>query len=119
MPCTYTGSLEGDHIMAMEEELKRKRKKARKVKEELDSLTRMLCRTCEILEGLGHVAKIAWPSDVATWWEKHKSIDEKRIQEEKRQKAAEERAAKVAAAKKIVAEKKEYVRLHKKYGGKK
>jgi hypothetical protein len=63
MPCTLTGSREGDLRFYLEESNK-------KVTEIAD----MLCKTCKILED----NEIKMPTKIAAWWKKHKEIDKKR-----------------------------------------
>lgn len=66
MPCTYTGSLNGDAIHFLKQD------KEQLSKEVLD-LTQMLCLMCKKSEKEG--TKI--PKRVAKWWKKHKEQDEK------------------------------------------
>lgn len=66
MPCTITGSLDGDRIYALEQDRE-------KLREEILDLTQMLCAVCKRCEKEG--API--PKRVKAWWKKHKAQDEK------------------------------------------
>jgi len=62
MPCTYTGSLEGDALLG--------------AREELDELTRLLCEAMTVIEyqiPKGHISDELW-----AWWKHHKAADKKR-----------------------------------------
>jgi hypothetical protein len=69
MPCTFTGTLEGDAAL--------------RAREELDRQTDRLCRMCRRIEALGHDLTTIDP-DVAEWWAKHKKEDIARGQTQKR-----------------------------------
>jgi hypothetical protein len=62
MPCTFTGSLQGDHLLL--------------TKEALDKMTDKLCRTCQKAEDGGWLDQL--DDDVKKWWKKHKREDAKR-----------------------------------------
>lgn len=64
MPCYYTGTAEGDARLAAQERLTREEQK----------FTRMLCKTCQVLEENG----IEIPKGIKKWWKKHKKQDKKR-----------------------------------------
>lgn len=70
MPCTITGSFEGDRALFAQEDRDKAQKEAIKV-------TRLLCKLMKDLESNGinmeHISK-----DVMKWWKKHKEIDKKR-----------------------------------------
>lgn len=66
MPCTQTGSLEGDAKLLLEEELRGQTNTVTK-------LAQMLCTTCKILEK----NQIEIPKGVRNWWKKHKVQDGK------------------------------------------
>ena len=80
MPCTYTGSLEGDRALLAEESSKT-------AKSELDRITSYLCAVCNYLEFTGssseaeeflaeaaankHLPK----HSITDWWQDHKLSD--------------------------------------------
>lgn len=66
MPCTLTGSLEGDEKLLLEEELRGQTNTVTK-------LAQMLCSTCKTLEK----NQIEIPKGVRRWWKEHKVQDEK------------------------------------------
>jgi hypothetical protein len=66
MPCTRTGSLDGDHILSLEEDLE-------SVQAEALSLTQMLCAVCRRCEERG----VPIPKSAAAWWRKHKAQDDR------------------------------------------
>lgn len=57
MPCTLTGSLEGDELLAYEHHAK--------------TMAAMLCAALTQIE----THKLPIPSLCAHWWERHKAID--------------------------------------------
>lgn len=61
MPCTVTGSLEGDRALAHSE-----------AQEEATKVTQLLCKLCKIVENSDG---LILPRDVSKWWESHKKID--------------------------------------------
>lgn len=72
MPCTYTGSLEGDREMAM--------------RESLDARERMLCALCRRLEtelGAAEAGRIMAAAErmadgsapIVDWWVRHREAD--------------------------------------------
>jgi hypothetical protein len=65
MPCTYTGSLEGDARLAADE-----------ARTALTNVTAMLCSVCQKAEKAGRPDLLS--PKVASWWKKHKKVDEKR-----------------------------------------
>jgi hypothetical protein len=69
MPCTYTGSLEGDARLAASEALAKKTSTLTKV-------TQMLCATCTKAEKAGRLDLLSPKTQV--WWKKHKKQDAKR-----------------------------------------
>lgn len=74
MPCTQTGSLEGDQIMSLKEELS-----------EATKLTQYLCAVMKILEDINpHFVADSLPTEVVIWWDIHKKIDAKTAAREKR-----------------------------------
>jgi hypothetical protein len=94
MPCTFTGSFEGDRALAAEEY-------AAELKKELDLTTRLLCSTMKILHNpspypehaqtlRGDVLAIEGMTD---WWEEHQKRDrEKAVRRERYLRAKEARA---------------------------
>jgi len=68
MPCTITGSLEGDAALFAKESLDKCRIRAQK-------LNRLLCMLCRDVENR---AEHPLPSQVAKWWKRHKEIDLRR-----------------------------------------
>lgn len=84
MPCTQTGSLEGDAALAAREGLK-------KCSEKNTRLTQLLCMAMTyILGGCGKKPAVNPPKELQEWWSEHQKIDrdrrvrERRIDEEKR-----------------------------------
>ena len=69
MPCTITGSFEGDRALFAEEDLEKAQKKNLK-------LTQFLCETCQILENMGYKGFVN--PKLEKWWKKHKNQDGKR-----------------------------------------
>ena len=74
MPCTYTGSFEGDQLFS--------------ANEELDRLTLYLCAVCAHLEksDLSHLILAAGscadgvsPNEIHDWWAEHKQADAERM----------------------------------------
>jgi hypothetical protein len=68
MPCTYTGSLEGDRALAAEEE-------ADKLADIITTLTQMLCSVCRAVEEIGR--EDIFDPLVEGWWQDHQLVDEK------------------------------------------
>jgi len=66
MPCTQTGSLDGDRILGLEEDIEEVQANALK-------LTQMLCAMCKRCEEYG----VPIPKKVSPWWRKHKAQDRK------------------------------------------
>lgn len=77
MPCTYTGSIEGD--------------RAHFAKEALDLRERMLCAICtqlekefgvavtkEILEDVAEATDGLTKTQISSWWKDHKKEDKKK-----------------------------------------
>jgi hypothetical protein len=60
MPCTQTGSLEGDHALALSDI----------VTEQAE----MLCKMCQLAED----NNLTIPHGVRGWWTNHKKLDAKR-----------------------------------------
>ena len=74
MPCTYTGSIEGDNIFFANQANE-------KLGEMITHLTQMLCQMCEGFED----ESLTPPYPVDEWWADHKSKDEgRRTAERKR-----------------------------------
>lgn len=84
MPCTYTGSLEGDRILALEERI-----------DGLTDVTNMLCSFCEVYEEMYNrsytdrydncyrgPSLIDSVDGLREWWEKHKAKDAARLARE-------------------------------------
>ena len=63
MPCTLTGSREGDLEYWLEASHK-----------EITQIAQLLCKACALLEK----EKVKLPKDLKTWWTKHQKIDEER-----------------------------------------
>lgn len=109
MPCTYTGSLEGDRAHFAEESSKTARK-------ELDRITGYLCAVCNYLEftygGSEAESFLTEAAEnkhmksylIADWWQEHKLADLKKEQEEE--------AKSIQRASKLV----EYSKLKKELG---
>lgn len=74
MPCTQTGSLEGDHALALEENIKLINKRN-------TELTQMLCSVLKIIEkdalDASDLQLTDLPKDVQKWWKTHRKIDAK------------------------------------------
>lgn len=68
MPCTYTGSLEGDRIMSLEEGLG-------KASTALTATTQAACEMAKLLTP-AQFAKLS--SNTKKWIEDHKKVDAKR-----------------------------------------
>jgi hypothetical protein len=66
MPCTYTGSLEGDAALCAEEARK-------KAATSLTKTTAMLCATLKIVERYDVYDSL--PKNVKKFWREHKKID--------------------------------------------
>lgn len=60
MPCTYTGSVEGDLRFWLDESDKK-----------ITQVAQLLCKACALLEK----EKIKLPKDLKTWWIEHQKID--------------------------------------------
>ena len=73
MPCTYTGTPEGDRELAYQENAEYLAKKITK-------LTQLLCKTLTIVEA--HDGLEYLPKDVNKWWVSHKKIDARRLTRE-------------------------------------
>ena len=73
MPCTYTGTPEGDRELAHQENAEYLAKKITK-------LTQLLCKTLTIVEA--HDGLEYLPKDVNKWWSAHKKIDARRLARE-------------------------------------
>lgn len=72
MPCTYTGSLEGDRAMAAE-------KRMDALVEARDEMTALACAAFQVLEQAGMLFRMT--PEQRAWWERHKEAD--RIRKEK------------------------------------
>lgn len=83
MPCYYTGTLEGDRLLAEQESKERVQKK-------LIKLTQMLCSICTEVEKHNSTWEkedgccVEMSDELKKWWIKHKKIDEKRKKNERR-----------------------------------
>jgi hypothetical protein len=74
MPCTQTGSIEGDRRLAAEETVQ-------EINEENTRLTQMLCQACRIIEDeFGEEYSDKMPEVLKEWWEQHKKIDAQKNQ---------------------------------------
>lgn len=80
MPCTFTGSIEGDQALA--------------ASGLATALTQLLCQTCKILEEYGIVDmgvieseedpnNLVHKINLGDWWENHKKLDAERKAKEK------------------------------------
>jgi hypothetical protein len=69
MPCTLTGSREGDLEWYLEQR-----------GEEVTKLAQLLCKACTLLDE----EKIKLPKNLKTWWKKHQEIDAQRIEAERK-----------------------------------
>lgn len=72
MPCTYTGSLDGDRIMGLEQA----NASARKA---LDEMTALACAAFTVLDSEGLLDKMT--ARQVRWWADHKAADRKREEE--------------------------------------
>ena len=63
MPCTYTGSLEGDALLG--------------AKDELDMLTRLLCEACKHLDN-HELMKVVASEELFQWWIEHAEADRRK-----------------------------------------
>lgn len=77
MPCTYTGSIEGDRALA--------------ASEALTEVTDNLCRVLTLVDAHNHLVSndeeaefrvIELPKDIEKFWREHKKIDAKRKKDE-------------------------------------
>lgn len=66
MPCTYTGSLDGDRILGLEEAL--------------DEMTELACAAFTVLEKQGLLGEMTFTQ--RKWWRKHKAADAARRRRE-------------------------------------
>jgi hypothetical protein len=57
MPCTYSGSIEGDRLMLTQDLV--------------TELTQLLCSLCKRCEK----EKVKLPRRVSIWWKQHKKVD--------------------------------------------
>jgi hypothetical protein len=64
MPCTVTGSIEGDRALD-----------AAEARETATKTTQMLCSICEMVEKRGCPSMSRMPADVKAWWVEHKKMD--------------------------------------------
>ena len=82
MPCTYTGSIQGDEIYSL-------KKLVIDLKGDLDELTLMLCALCSFLEttelrvqdlmfAAASRADGLETEEIWDWWQNHKKEDEER-----------------------------------------
>lgn len=71
MPCTLTGSLEGDRALDAQE-----------ARQQVTKLANLLCQTCLSLESVGELSKL--PTPVFRWWQAHKKLDRKVARKKKR-----------------------------------
>lgn len=62
MPCTYTGSIEGDRAMAAAEKA-----------EKLTEVTAMLCEACKLLDRKQYTHELS--QKTINWWYEHKKLD--------------------------------------------
>lgn len=77
MPCTQTGSLEGDRALAFKETKE-------KLQKENTRLTQLLCLICKEVKDFNrqkfldgdNCSMFDMPFDVERWYEKHQKIDE-------------------------------------------
>lgn len=69
MPCTITGSLEGDRAL-----------EAFQLRIKAQDLNEMLCEVCERLEAQDALNIL--PESVASWWNDHKELDRRRKEQE-------------------------------------
>lgn len=71
MPCTLTGSLEGDRELSYSEANKN-----------VTKLTDMLCKTLSFVEKMHFNVRINLGPEINRWWVKHKEIDRQRLKRE-------------------------------------
>lgn len=61
----------------------------REQQERLDTVTRLLCETCQMLEDHDELSYLS--QETRDWWEEHKLEDEEREKEERRERAREKK----------------------------
>ncbi len=67
MPCTQTGSIEGDRILGLTESIKI-------VNDKNTELTRLLCLACRRIE----ISGMRFPNGLGKWWKSHLKVDKKK-----------------------------------------
>jgi hypothetical protein len=73
MPCTITGTLEGDRELFANEEIAGLEKSLKKSQAERLKLTQMLCAMCKMRDdGIWEM-----PPKVREWWTKHQKQDKR------------------------------------------
>lgn len=70
MPCTYTGSIEGDRALVAEESI-------RALKESRDEMTALACRAFRALEKHNALSELSHEDN--EWWLDHKLKDNQRL----------------------------------------
>lgn len=63
MPCTMTGSIEGDRSLSV-----------REAQDEASNTTKLLCKACKLLDKSKDTT-IKMPKDLRAWWNNHQKID--------------------------------------------
>jgi hypothetical protein len=92
MPCYYTGSREGDVVLAAEESAADAEvavKAARRNRRALTTVTRLLCMVCSQIENTVHGVIITDNPALRKWWVEHKRVDaarKARVLKQKRKK---------------------------------
>lgn len=74
MPCTMTGSIEGDRAWAAEQTIE-------KLSDTITDLTRMLCGACDWVTGYS-INMIDEVDGLRDWWEEHQKVDQKKVEDE-------------------------------------
>jgi len=90
MPCTITGTLEGDARLAMEEALLDKSKLVKKYRKDKLKLTQMLCAAMKAINEyeVGSDYPPLVPDENWVWWQQHDKQDQKGKQAKKKKKGA-------------------------------
>jgi hypothetical protein len=101
MPCTFTGSIEGDVIESLRESLKNSSDKHELLKKELDRATRLLCSLTKQVP-----QKYLKDPEIAEWVDEHRKLDERRIAKEIAAKRKAREEARLCKEEKAVGNKK-------------
>jgi hypothetical protein len=78
MPCTITGTLEGDRELFAKEEIAGLEKSLKESQAERLRLTKMLCVMCKIADmATKHYGFSFMPETVREWWNRHQKQDKR------------------------------------------